>query len=425
MARVRVEVYGCSASIADSEMIAGLLKNSGHEIVSDVNSADVNLIVTCTVKDVTANRMIYRIKNLSRRGQPLVVAGCMAKAEAGMVERISPHASMLAPNAIDRAPEVVSTALRGGRLLALEDSGPKVNLPRVRLNPTVGIVEIASGCLSECTFCETRLAKGRLRSYRIGDIVRQVRQDVAQGCREVWLTSTDNGPYGKDLGCSLADLLREVCSVEGDFMVRVGMMNPLYVPPMLEELLDAYRNGKVFKFLHIPVQSGGDQVLKRMKRGHKASLLAEIARRFRHEFGRFTIATDIIVGFPGETETDFQQTLDMLEEVEPDTVNISKYSARPGTEANLMRKIDVKTVMERSRSLHKLAKALSYKRNAEWVGWRGEVLVDEIRENGVQGRNFAYKPVFLKENVELGSKVTVSVNSASRHSLFGRVENGF
>jgi len=423
MAKVWIESYGCSASMADSEMIAGLLKSNGHQLVSDVNSADVNLIVTCAVKDATANRMVYRIKDLTRTGKPLVVAGCLAKAEPDRIERLNPKASMLGPHVIDKAVEVVNAALDGSRSVALMDSTtPKVNLPKVRFNPVVGIAEIASGCLSECTFCETRLAKGRLRSYRIGDIVRQVKEDIKQGCREVWLTSTDNGPYGKDLGCNIADLINEVCSIDGDFMIRVGMMNPMYVPFMLEDLIEAYRNDKVFKFLHIPVQSGSDKVLRLMKRGHKVSVFADIAKRFRDEFEHFTIATDVIVGFPEEDEVDFEQTLNLLKEVEPDIINISRYSARPGTEASLMEKINVKVVKERSKALHQLANAIGCRRNKAWIGWNGEVLVDEIRDDGVQGRNFAYKPVFLKEKVPLGSIVNVTINSVFNHSLLGKIE---
>lgn len=423
MAKVWIESYGCSASMADSEMIAGLLKNNGHELVSDVNNADVNLIVTCAVKDSTANRMVYRIKDLTRTGKPLVVAGCLAKAEPDRIEKLSPRASILGPHAIDKAAEVVNTALNGNRSVVLMDSAkPKVNLPRLRLNPVVSIVEIASGCLSECTFCETKLAKGRLRSYRIGDIVRQVREDVRQGCREVWLTSTDNGPYGRDMKSNLADLINEVSSVEGDFMIRVGMMNPMHVPFMLEDLIQAYRNDKVYKFLHIPVQSGSDRVLRLMKRGHKAALFAEIARRFRDEFKRFTIATDIIVGFPEEGEVDFQQTLDLLKDVEPDVINISRYSARPGTEASLMKKVSVKIVKKRGRILHQLANLIGYRRNRTWMDWRGEILVDEIRDDGVEGRNFAYKPVFIKEKVALGSKTSVKINRISHRFMFGKIQ---
>ncbi|MFY3740683.1 MAG: MiaB-like tRNA modifying enzyme [Candidatus Nitrosomirales archaeon] len=423
MAKVRIESYGCSASMADSEMIAGLLKSNGHELVSDVNGADVNLIVTCAVKDVTANRMVYRIKDLTRTGKPLVVAGCLAKAEPDRIERLSPRASMLGPHAIDKAVDVVNAAINGGRSVVLMDSTkPKVNLPRLRFNPVVSIVEIASGCLSECAFCETKIAKGRLRSYRIGDIVRQVREDVRQGCREVWLTSTDNGPYGRDMKCNLGNLINEVSSVEGDFMIRVGMMNPMHIPLMFEDLIEAYRNAKVFKFLHIPVQSGSDRVLRLMKRGHRASLFADITRRFRDEFEHFTIATDVIAGFPEEDEVDFQQTLELLKEVEPDAINISRYSARPGTEASLMKKVDVKIVIERTKELHRLANSIGYRRNRTWQDWCGEILIDEITNDGVRGRNFAYKPVFMKEKIALGSKTNVKIDRISCHFLYGKIQ---
>lgn len=422
MARVWLEAYGCSASMADYEMISGLLRSHGHELVGDANSADVNMIVTCSVKDATANRMVYRIKQLHKSGKPLVVAGCMAKAEPATVRKYIPGASMLGPDAIDRAVEVVNSALQGNAMVALQRTDPKVNLPLVRCNPAIGIVQIASGCLSDCSFCQTKLAKGRVRSYRMGDIVRQVRAHVAEGCREIWLTSTDNGAYGRDIGCNLADLVENVCEVEGDFTVRIGMMNPMHVPFMLDQLIEAYKHEKVFKFLHIPVQSGSDRILKRMKRGHRASLFAEIARKFRREFKRFTIATDVIVGFPYESDADFRQTLDLMEKVEPDIINISKFSARPGTEASEMEQVNVKTVKERTRVLHQLANQIGYRRNLSWVGWSGEIMIDEVKKNGVQGRNFAYKPVFLYGNIAIGSKVSVKIDSVFSYSLAGSLQ---
>lgn len=424
MAKVWIETYGCSASIADSEMIAGLLKSEGHELVTDVNQSDVNMIVTCSVKDATANRMIYRMKDLSRTEKPLVIAGCLPKAEPDTVAKYSPKASMLGPDAIDRAVEAVNSSLNGNRLIALQRTGKqKVNLPRIRLNPTISIVEIASGCMSDCSFCQTKLAKGKVQSYRIGDIVRQVRNDVRDGCKEIWLTSTDNGAYGKDLKSNLAELVKEVCEIDGDFMVRVGMMNPMYVPFMLEDLIESYRNDKVFKLMHIPVQSGSDKILRLMKRGHNASVFADIVKRFRQEFKQFTIATDIIVGFPGETDSDFQQTIDLLNEVEPDVMNISKFSSRPGTKASEMERVDVKTVKERTRILHEIANKIGYRRNQLWIDWKGKILIDEIKNNGVQGRNFAYKPVFLHESLLLGSKVDVTVTSAFNHSLAGKLND--
>ena len=329
MARIHVEAYGCSASSADSEMISGLIVNGGHTVAESAAESDLSVIVTCSVKDATANRMIHRIKSLG--SGPLVVAGCLPKAEPKTVERFAPGASMMGPGSIGRTLQVVESALGGVRTVALEDTDlSKVGLPRVRLNPAVGIIEIASGCMSECTFCQTKLAKGGLTSYRVGDIVRQAEADVADGCKEIWLSSTDNGCYGLDIGSDLPELIDAVSAVPRDFMVRVGMMNPMYMPRIRDGLLSSFENERVYRFLHVPVQSGSNRVLADMRRGHTAETFRDVVKRFRRKFGRFTISTDIIVGFPTETARDFEETVRLLEETRPDIVNLSRYSARPG-----------------------------------------------------------------------------------------------
>ncbi|MCS6768268.1 MAG: tRNA (N(6)-L-threonylcarbamoyladenosine(37)-C(2))-methylthiotransferase [Candidatus Nitrosocaldus sp.] len=439
MAKVWLEVYGCSSSVSDGEIIAGELVSSGHQLAGSFEEADASVIVTCVVKDATANRMVERIRHLS--GKPLVVAGCMAKAEADRIRRLNPRAGILAPSAVDRVGDVLASALNGMPLAILDGSNPKVGLPRVRVNPVISIVQIGTGCLSECTFCETRLAKGRLVSYRIGDVVRQVREDVAQGCREVWLTSTDNGAYGRDIGSNLAELIRAVCSIDAEFMVRVGMMNPQYIPSMLDDLIEAYRDEKVFKFVHMPVQSGSDVVLRLMRRGHRASTFIDAVKRFRRELKEgCTIATDVIVGFPGESEEDFNSTVDMLLEVEPDVVNVSRYSARPGTEASRMEQLSRQVINERSRIMHDVVSRICHARNMQWKGWEGRVLVDELVDGGVQGRNYAYKPIYihLRGGDEgavapadvgsarglLGSWTRVMVERVTTHSLVGRIVGG-
>jgi MiaB-like tRNA modifying enzyme len=328
----------------------------------------------------------------------------------------------MGPDLIDRSADVVASALSGGRLVALSDSKTdKINVPKVRINPAVSIVEIASGCLSECTFCQTKLAKGDLHSYRVGDIVRQVRQDVADGCREVWLTSTDSGCYGLDMESDLAELLQACCQVDGDFKVRIGMLNPQYMPGMLERMVDVFaKNDKMFRFVHMPVQSGSESILRKMKRGHTARVFSDAVRAFRERMPDFTISTDIIVGFPGETEDDFEKTLDLLRETEPDVVNISRYSARPGTEAAHSKgRVKTEVAKDRSRRATALARRIAKKRNSEWQGWEGEIVVDELGKVA-QGRNYAYKPVVLETPAELGSKIHVRVHDFSSFSLKAR-----
>jgi MiaB-like tRNA modifying enzyme len=429
--KVWIEAYGCSASMADSEMISGILKEAGYEIATKKSESALNLIVTCSVKDTTEHRMVSRIRTMSKSGKPLIVAGCLPKADRAKIESVSSSASLLGPNSIDRAPDAVRLALSGDRLVALRDSPiDKVNIPRVRLNSVVSIVEIASGCMSECSFCQTKIAKGWLRSYRIGDIVRQIKSDIKNGCKEVWLTSTDNGCYGRDIDTNLVELLQTCCSIEGGFKIRVGMMNPMYLPAILDRMVSLFcENDKLFKFLHIPVQSGSDRVLKKMKRGHTSKIFMDAVKAFRNKIPEMTISTDIIVGFPSETEDDFKETIDLIERSQPDIVNISRYSARPGTEASKWKdtKVSSQISKERSEYLHTLTRRIAKKRNSMWQEWQGEIVIDEIGKV-TQGRNYAYKPVVIpspspstinaaRSQILLGDKMSVKIFDFSNFSL--------
>lgn len=424
MARVWVEAYGCSASQADSEAISGVLEAGGHTLAASHDEADAGIIVTCSVKDATASRMVHRMKSLSSK--PLVVAGCLPKAELRTVERFAgPRAGVIGPRTVERAADAVDAALAGGRLVALGDTdGPRAAVPRVRLNPVVGIVEIAAGCMSECSFCQTKLAKGGLRSHRVGDVVRQVREDVGDGCREVWLTSTDNGCYGLDIGSDLPELVGAVASVPGRFRVRVGMMNPMYMPRILGGLLDAFASEKVYRFMHLPVQSGSAAVLSAMRRANTAAAFAGAAAAFRKRFGRFTVATDVIVGFPGETDGDFEETMGLLRDARPEIVNVSRYSARPGTDAAGMEQVDVGTVRRRSRAASELAASISREANAGMVGSVCEALfVERTDDGGLKGRDDRYRPVYVGagSGAEPGQVRTVRVTGSTDHGLSGEL----
>jgi len=420
MAKIFVEAYGCSASFADSEMISGLIQNGGHTLADNSTDSDLNIIVTCSVKDSTANKMMYRINSLKTK--PLIVAGCLPKAEKDTVEKFSENASLLGPNSLGKTIQVINSTLKGTKQIALEDSDlSKVGLPKVRLNPAVGIVEIANGCMSECTFCQTKISKGDLNSYRLGDIVRQVQTEINDGCKEVWLTSTDNGCYGFDIGTDLPSLVNAVVDIPNEFMIRVGMMNPMYMPRIKEKLIESFDNDKVFKFLHIPVQSGSDKVLHDMKRGHTAGTYREIVNKVKERFSEFTISTDIIVGFPSETEEDFQKTISLLDETKPDVVNLSKYSARPGTDAAELKQIDAAEVKRRSKIIFEQISKLSMESNKKWIGWKGKVLFDETTEEGIKGRNFAYKPVFVDGEIKIGQSYTVEIIDATVKRLVGKI----
>jgi threonylcarbamoyladenosine tRNA methylthiotransferase CDKAL1 len=215
--------------------------------------------------------------------------------------------------------------------------------------------------------------------------------------------------------------------VEGIFHVRVGMMTPNMVTEMQSRLITAFDSPKIFKFLHLPVQSGDDTVLQYMRRFYTAEEFKVTVNTFRNEFPQLTLATDVIVGFPGETEEAFQKTLKLLEEVKPDIVNVSKFFARPKTIAARLKDglVDKEETKRRSTAAAELAKRLSTERNLRWKGWSGEILIDEKGkfEGSWVGRNFAYKPIAIQsdENM-LGKTMKIKVTETSTTYLKGELE---
>lgn len=353
MEKIFSSVYGCPSNIADCEMAMGLLKESGFEAADSPQKADANIIFTCIVKTPTEHRMMTLIKELADTGKPLIVAGCMPKTSQRTLEKTSPDATLLGPDSIEHIVDAVRAALDGKRVVFVGDGRKtKPGLPRIRRKKDVGIVPISIGCMSNCSYCAVKLARGKLKSYPADNIVQDVEGLVNDGCTEIWLTSQDNGCYGMDVGTNLAELLKSVCSIDADFQIRVGMMNPIHIQSFLDELIDAYKDEKIMKFLHIPVQTGSDRILRMMNRGYTVDDFKKIIFSFKKEFPDLFLATDIIVGFPGETQLDFEKTLHLLERIQPQKVNISKFGARSGTEAAKMEQIDVKTISERSRMLH-------------------------------------------------------------------------
>ena len=224
-----------------------------------------------------------------------------------------------------------------------------------------------------------------------------------------------------DIGTDLPTLVNAVSEIPKDFMIRVGMMNPMYMPRIKQNLIESYDNDKIFKFLHIPVQSGSDKVLNDMKRGHTSQTFRDIVKKVKEKFENFTISTDIIVGFPSENEEDFQKTITLLDETKPDVVNLSKYSARPGTDAAELKQIDAAEIKRRSKVIFEQINKISLESNKKWIGWKGKVLFDENTEEGIKGRNYAYKPISVDEEVNIGQSHIVEITNATRKRLIGKI----
>ncbi|MCX8154168.1 MAG: tRNA (N(6)-L-threonylcarbamoyladenosine(37)-C(2))-methylthiotransferase [Candidatus Bathyarchaeota archaeon] len=427
--RVFVKSYGCSTNLADGEVLAGCLAEAGYKLARSVSEADVVIYNTCAVKAPTENRMIEILRRVPAE-KKVIVAGCLPLINFERLQREVRFDGAAGPATGRRIVEIVKLVLEGKKIVSLTEAAegmPSLDLPRVKSSSVIGMVPINYGCLGACAYCCVVFARGRLRSYSVSPLVKRIQRDVSTGIKEFWITSQDTACYGRDIGTNLAELLKEVCAVDGDFRVRVGMMTPNRVTDILAELIEAFKNPKVFKFLHLPVQSGDDEVLRRMRRLYTVEDFKELVAAFRATFPEITLATDVICGFPGETRDAFENTLKLIADVKPDVVNVSKFFPRPRTAAAAMQDafVDAAEVKWRSAEAAKLVKRIALEQNQRWIGWAGEVLVDEKGKvpGSWIGRNFAYKPVVIKsqENL-LGKTLRVKITKAFFTHLMGELE---
>ena len=348
MKKIFIKTWGCQANIADSEVIAGILKQRDYELTENEEDADTIIVNTCSVKNATQSKELHYIKEKSKI-KKVVVCGCLTKTLD--IRKYAPEVTaVFDTNSILKVSEFLETEQDHFS----DKKENRISAPIIRNDKDIGIISIGEGCQSSCTFCSTKLARGNLRSYRIGDIKRSVEKSVKEGCRKIYLTSQDNGCYGFDIKTNLPELLDELTTIEGDYIIRVGMMNPWHLAKILPQLLKSYKSEKIMKFLHAPVQSGSEKILKHMKRIHTVENYKEAVKKFRKQFPEISIATDIIVGYPLETEEDFILTYNLIKETRPEVLNISKFSSRPGTKAAELKQLPSEIIKERSVKLNSL-----------------------------------------------------------------------
>ncbi len=348
------ETYGCAANQADELVMRSILKQD-LEFSEKIENSDILIILTCGVKGSTENKILARIQEIKNKfpKKKVIIAGCLTKILSTKLQKMFPYYSLIGPDQINDILEIVKKVANEEKVIELKSKKKlKCVLPKVvkEVQPIV----IASGCLNACAYCATKIAKGMLKSYPINCIKDAVEYAVKHGAKKILLTATDTGVYGKDIGTNLAKLLKELVTIPGDFKIRVGMMNPQHIKPFLNEVIEVYKNPKIIKFIHIPVQAGSNKVLKDMKRGYTVEEFKKIIMKFRKEIPNIKISTDIICGFPTETEEDFEKTVKLVKEIKPEVVNISKFYPRPNTPAKEMKQLPTKTIKERSRKLSEI-----------------------------------------------------------------------
>jgi MiaB-like tRNA modifying enzyme len=415
---IYIQTYGCTLNHADSDIMKGELLSAGFEVTDEEKKAAVIILNTCTVKEATENKLAPLIEKIAKTQKPLVIAGCM-NANRKLLRKLAPKAVLLGTGALDKVADAIDHAL-AQKNTVFDTNTSKEELQRIFTAPILRI-PIAEGCVNACHFCHTKLARPKLRSIRPRMIRDWISKGIAKGAKEIQMTAMDSGVYGMDIDTDLIELLNAVSDMEGDFKVRLGMINPQHVKRLGNDLINALKLQRYYKFLHVPVQTGSEKVCTEMNRGHSVEDFYHITRNFKNALPELCFATDIIVGYPTETKDDFEATLDLLENVRIDIVNVSKFSPRPDTKAKALKKLPSQEVKRRSEVANNLVKKISAQINEELVGREYEVLMTE-KDKDFKGRNENYKQVVVKNyKGELGQRVMVEITDSNYGSLIGRL----
>lgn len=411
------EGYGCALNLSETEMINGFLVKNDFIQIQDLKKADFVIINTCSVKQVTEQRMVSRIKNLLKEKKPkskLLVFGCLASAQHETIEKINPEIIVLDNNLAS-----LCNALK----IPPQQFSPKIT--PIKSKEFISIIPLSTGCLNFCTYCSTRLARKMLKSYSTESILSAFRRaingdELNKPSKEIWLTSQDLGCYGFDINSSLVNLLKQILKINGNYRIRLGMMNPNHFIKIKKDLLPIMKDERIYKFLHLPLQSGSNKILKLMNRTYSVEEFIECVNYARKIIPNITIATDIIVGFPNENCEDFKETIKVLEKTKPDIVNISRFGKRKGTYAEKMKgQLTEKEKKNRSRILSNVCKNFFLKNCEDFLGKEILCLVSEKTKNGFNAHTNEYKTVFVKKGY--GDFVKARITQIKRHYFIGEV----
>src|SRR5213592_482170 len=401
MQRVYIETYGCQMNVADSELIVGVLVREGFVRTDDPAAADVLLVNTCAVRDHAEQRVLSRLgelKGFKRPGRVLGVVGCMAqRLGPRLLERVPQVDLVIGPDGYRGLPELIARAHQGERTAEVEFKTWEhyEDVPPARSERVSAFVTVQRGCDYRCTFCIVPMTRGAERSRKLGDVVREVRDLAAAGTTEVTLLGQTVNSY-HDGEHDFADLLCAVGAVPG--IRRLRFTSP-YPTDFADRVLAALAGTPtVCEHVHLPVQSGSSRVLKRMLRRYDRERYLAVVAALRGAVPGIALTTDIIVGFPGETEDDFQETLSLVEEVGFDDAYTFKFSPREATPATRLKDpVPDETAGERLQRLVALVRRLARQRNVALIGTSHEVLVEGRAKRGdlLQGRTRTNKVALI------------------------------
>jgi len=435
MAKLHLITYGCQMNEYDSERVAGLLKTHRYELTERADDADLILLNTCAIREKAEEKVFSQLgalKHLKQTRPDLIIGvmGCMAQLQRGRIQERAPYVDLVFGSpAIARVGELVARARAGQRPVLDTGEGALVKIterpdaaPRLK-----AFVTVMEGCEKHCTFCVVPTTRGRERSHPPEVIVDEIEGLAAAGCREVTLLGQTVNAYGRDLtpATDLADLLERVDAIEGIERIRFTTSNPYN---LTTRLMRAIRDvPKVVEYLHLPLQSGSDRILSAMNRGYTRARYLELIAELRAMVPDIALSTDLIVGFPGETDADFAETVDMVERVGYDNVFAFRYSRRPGTvAAEMSDQVPEEVKARRNTAILEVAGRVAAQRSGRLVGREMPILVDgSSRKNprDVTGRTRCNRVVNVNaEGRDLhGQVVSVRITEALPHSLRGEL----
>ncbi|GIU69645.1 MAG: threonylcarbamoyladenosine tRNA methylthiotransferase [Candidatus Woesearchaeota archaeon] len=440
---VYIKTFGCSLNQTDSENMAGILLEAGFDVITNYGTPnhiwmkmpeskkdfDVVIINTCSVKNLAESKFLKEFKMWKNAGKTIVVAGCIPQADPEILETTLKGIPVIGTRQIVHVAEIVKDAINGKVVQNISnDYNERLNLPKIRKTGIIEILPISEGCLSNCTYCKTKFARGELLSYPKEKILLQFKNALSSGCKEFWITSQDNGCYGFDIYRKekyfLPQLLNDMLKINGDFKIRLGMANPDHIKRIKDDLIETFKHPKMYKFLHIPVQSGSNKILKLMKRMYTAKDYIDIVNDFKKNIPEITISTDIIVGFPEESNEDFEESVKLLKETKPDVLNLSRFWLRKGTAAEKMKQIEGGISKKRSEKMKKIFDKIAEQKNKQWIGKYCNSLIDEIgKNNTLIARNDSYKQIIIKNDGKnkVGDFVKIKITDSGVYDLRGEI----
>ena len=428
--KVYIETYGCQMNLADTEVVMGILNNKGYELTKEIDSADVVFLNTCSVRDNAEQRIHGRlgtIGTLKRKNPNLVIGilGCMAeRLREDLIDKQKMVDLVVGPDEYRRIPEFIDTAVAGEKGIGVKLSRTETyeDIEPYREEGLSAWISVMRGCDKFCTYCVVPFTRGRERSSKMESIVEEVRRLSEKGFREVTLLGQNVNSYS-DGENDFADLLVACAKVDNNLRIRFTTSHPQDLSDKLLYAISEHDN--LCNYIHLPVQSGSDRVLLEMNRTYTIEHYLGIIERARKIIPGVTFSTDIIAGFPTETEEEHKMTLDVMAKVRYDGAYMFKYSPREGTRAFKMDDdIPEEVKSRRLTEIIDQQQKIAYEINQELIGTEDIVLIENLSKKSDQfysGRTGTNKIVILPvaENVQIGDYVKVKIYKATSATLFG------